>query len=303
VSGEAGRFAPGPIERWKRLVERVAHVLLLLTTATLLLPLLAILVYLVVKAWPVLSWSFLVENPKNYMTAGGIWAPLVGTLHVVVLSLAIAAPIGVLAGVYLSEYAGDTWLTRLVNLAVVNLAGVPSIVHALFGVGVFVLIAGFGRSILAASCTLAIMTLPVIITSTTEALAAVPLAFREACWNLGASRWQTIRTIVLPNAISGILTGVILQVSRAAGETAPILFTGALFYVAVPDSGVASFFPYGLHDPFMALSYHLFTISTQVAGTSEALAYGSAVVLIALVLTVNLVSIACRVRLRARRKW
>jgi phosphate transport system permease protein len=303
VSVETGRFAPGPIERWKRLVERVAHALLLLTTATLLLPLLAILVYLVVKAWPVLSWSFLVENPKDYMTAGGIWAPLVGTLDVVVLSLAIAAPIGGLAGVYLSEYARDTWLTRLVNLAVVNLAGVPSIVHALFGVGVFVLMAGFGRSIVAASCTLAIMTLPVIITSTTEALAAVPLAFREACWNLGASRWQTIRTIVLPNAISGVLTGVILQVSRAAGETAPILFTGALFYVAVPDSGVASFFPYGLHDPFMALSYHLFTISTQLGGTSDALAYGTAVVLIALVLTVNLVSIACRVRLRARRKW
>jgi phosphate transport system permease protein len=227
----------------------------------------------------------------------------VGTLDVVVLSLAIAAPIGVLAGVYLNEYARENWLTRLVNLAVVNLAGVPSIVHALFGVGVFVLMAGFGRSIVAASCTLAIMTLPVIITSTTEALAAVPFAFREACWNLGASRWQTIRTIVLPNATSGILTGVILQVSRAAGETAPILFTGAVFYVAVPDSGLASFFPYGLRDPFMALSYHLFTISTQVTGASDALAYGTAVVLIALVLTVNLVSIVFRVRLRSRRKW
>jgi phosphate transport system permease protein len=155
----------------------------------------------------------------------------------------------------------------------------------------------------AASCTLAIMTLPVIITSTTEALAAVPFAFREACWSLGASRWQTIRTIVLPNAISGILTGVILQVSRAAGETAPILFTGAVFYVAVPDTGLASFFPYGLREPFMALSYHLFTISTQVTGASDALAYGIAVVLIALVLAVNLVSIVFRVRLRWRRKW
>ena len=249
-----------------------------------------------VKAWPVLSWSFLVENPKHYMTAGGIWAPLVGTFYIVVLSLAIAAPIGVLAGIYLNEYARDTWLTRLVNLAVVNLAGVPSIVHALFGVGVFVLMAGFGRSIVAASCTLAIMTLPVIITSTTEALAAVPFAFREACWNLGASRWQTIRTIVLPNAISGILTGVILQVSRAAGETAPILFTGAVFYVAVADSGLASFFPVpaarSLHGAFVP---SLHDLTTQVTGVSDALAYGTAVVLVGLVLTVNLVSIVFRV--------
>ena len=170
------------------------------------------------------------------------------------LSLAIATPVGVLAGIYLNEYARENWLTRIVNLGVVNLAGVTSILPSLFGVGVFVLIAGFGRSIVAAACTLAVMTLPVIIASTKEALAAVPLAFREACWNLGASRWQTIRTIVLPNAVGGILTGVILQVSRAAGETAPILFTGAGFYVTVPDSGLASYLPYGLRDPFMALS-------------------------------------------------
>ena len=231
-------FAASPIERRKRLVDQIAKIVLAVVTAALVLPLLAILAYLLVKAWPALSWSFLLENPQNYMTAGGIWAPLVGTFYLVLISLALAAPIGVLAGVYLNEYAGDNWLTRMVNLAVVNLAGVPSIVHALFGVGAFVLFAGMGRSVLAASCTLAIMTLPVIITSTREALAAVPQSFREACWNMGASRWQTIRTIVLPNSISGILTGVILQVSRAAGETAPILFTGAVFYVAVPDHGI-----------------------------------------------------------------
>jgi phosphate transport system permease protein len=160
-----------------------------------------------------------------------------------------------------------------------------------------------GRSVLAASCTLAIMTLPVIITSTREALAAVPQSFREACWNMGASRWQTIRTIVLPNSISGILTGVILQVSRAAGETAPILFTGAVFYVAVPDQGLASVFPYGLFDRCMALSYHLFAISTQVTGVSESLQYGVAIMLIGLVLAVNAVSIAFRVYLRSRKKW
>ena len=299
----ADLFTAGPIERRKRLVERLVYVALLLTTAVLVVPLVAILGYLVVKAWPVLSWSFLVENPKHYMTAGGLWAPLVGTFDLVLLSLAIAAPIGVLAGIYLNEYARENWLTRVVNLAVVNLAGVPSIVHALFGVGVFVLVAGFGRSIVAASCTLAVMTLPVIIASTKEALAAVPFAFREACWNLGASRWQTIRTIVLPNAISGILTGVILQVSRAAGETAPILFTGAVFYVSVADHGLASFFPYGCTDPFMALSYHLFTLTTQVTGVSESLQYGTAVVLVGLVLAVNAVSIALRAWLRSRRKW
>jgi phosphate transport system permease protein len=296
-------FSPGPIERRKRLVEAVIYVILLLTTMALVVPLLAILGYLVMKAWPMLSPSFITENPQNYMTAGGIWAPLVGTFYLVLLSLAIAAPIGILAGVYLNEYARENWLTRIVNLAVVNLAGVPSIVHALFGVGAFVLFAGFGRSVLAASCTLAIMTLPVIITSTKEALAAVPFTFREACWNMGASRWQTIRTIVLPNAISGILTGVILQVSRAAGETAPILFTGAVFYVAVPDSGVGSWFPYGLRDRCMALSYHLFTISTQVTGVSESLQYGTAVVLIGLVLAANAMSIAVRVHLRSRKKW
>ena len=160
----------------------------------LVAPVLAILAYLVVKAWPALSLSFLLENPQNYMTAGGIWAPLVGTFFLVLLSLLVAAPVGVLAGVYLNEYARDNWLTRIINLAVVNLAGVPSIVHALFGVGAFVLFAHMGRSLLAASCTLAVMTLPVIITSTREALASVPMSFREACWNLGASRWQTIRT-------------------------------------------------------------------------------------------------------------
>ena len=298
-----GLFAAGAIERRKQLIERVVFGVLALITTLLVLPLAAILGYLLVKAWPVLSSDFILQNPSAYMTAGGIWAPLVGTFYLVFISLVIAAPIGVLAGVYLNEYAGENWLTRIVNLAVVNLAGVPSIVHALFGVGAFVLFAGLGRSVLAASCTLAIMTLPVIVTSTKEALAAVPYSFREACWNMGASRWQTIRTIVLPNAISGILTGVILQVSRAAGETAPILFTGAVFYVAVPNEGLASFFPYGLRDSFMALSYHLFTISTQVTGVSEGLQYGTAVVLIGLVMTVNLISIAFRVYLRSHKKW
>ena len=301
--GPVAHFSASPVERRKLVAERIAAGLLAVLTAALVLPLVGILALLLIKAWPALSWELLTENPQRYMTAGGIWAPLVGTFYLVFISLAVAAPIGVLAGVYLNEYAGDHWGTRFVNMAVVNLAGVPSIVHALFGVGAFVLFAGMGRSVLAAACTLAIMTLPVIITSTREALASVPQSFREACWNMGASRWQTIRTIVLPNAISGILTGVILQVSRAAGETAPILFTGAVFYVAVPDSGVGAYLPYGLWDRCMALSYHLFTISTQVTGVSDELQYATAVVLIGLVISVNILSIAFRVYLRARKRW
>ena len=183
-----------------------------------------------------------------------------------VISLAVSAPIGVLAAVYLNEYARDNWFNRIINLAVINLAGVPSIVHALFGLGAFVYAARFGYSIISASLTLAIMTLPVIIASTREALARVPCSFREACWNVGATRWQTIRAVVLPNSISGILTGVILQVSRAAGETAPIMFTGAVFFKAVQRGDL---FPYGLHDQCMALSMHLYTLSTQVPDVKE----------------------------------
>ncbi|MHB0957907.1 MAG: phosphate ABC transporter permease PstA [Pirellulaceae bacterium] len=296
-------FSANTHENRKHRIEAAARLMLLLMTISLVAPVLAILAYLLVKAWPALSLEFVFQNPQDYMTAGGVWAPLVGTFFLVAISLLIAAPLGVLAGVYLNEYARDNWFTRIVNLAVVNLAGVPSIVHALFGVGAFVLFAGLGRSVLAASCTLAVMTLPVIITSTREALAAVPMSFREACWNLGASRWQTIRTIVLPNSISGILTGVILQVSRAAGETAPILFTGAVFFVPVAEHGFRSFFPYGLHDRCMALSMHLFTLSTQVNGVSDEMQYATAVVLIGLVLVVNSAAIALRVYLRTRKKW
>jgi phosphate transport system permease protein len=293
-------FQATSLTRRKQLSELIARTLFLLMTLLMVVPLLLIVGYLVYQAWPILSLDFLLSNPKHGMRAGGIWSPLLGTVYLVVISLAIATPIGVLAAVFLNEYARDNWLTRVVNLAVVNLAGVPSIVHALFGLGAFVLFARLGKSILAASLTLAIMTLPVIIASTKEALAAVPKAFRDACWNVGATRWQTIRHIVLPNSISGILTGVILQVSRAAGETAPIMFTGAVFFKAIREGHV---FAYGLFDQCMALSMHLFTISTQVPDVPKALPYGTAVVLLSTVLVVNALSIVVRVRLRARRKW
>lgn len=296
-------FSPTSVELDKGRSETIARFIFLAMAISLVLPVIAILGYLFYQAWPALNWSFFFDNPQNRMTAGGIWAPLIGTFFLVLISLIIAAPIGILAGVYLNEYAGDNWFTRIIHLAVVNLAGVPSIVHGLFGVGAFVYFAKMNRSLLAASCTVAVMTLPVIITSTKEALASVPVSFREACWNLGASRWQTIRTIVLPNSFTGILTGVILQVSRAAGETAPILFTGAVFFVPIADTGVESLIPYGLTDRFMALSYHLWTVSTQVQNVPEAVQYGTAVVLIGLVLVVNSLSIGARVYLRSRKKW
>ncbi|MFQ5638702.1 MAG: phosphate ABC transporter permease PstA [bacterium] len=293
-------FTETTLVRNKKFSENIARAVFFSMTLLMILPLILIVGYLFYKAAPILSFDFLFTNPVHGMRAGGIWSPLLGTLYLVGISLLVAAPIGVLAAVYLNEYARESWFTRIINLAVVNLAGVPSIVHALFGLGAFVLFAGMGRSILAASLTLAIMTLPVIIASTKEALAAVPLAFREACWNVGATRWQTIRSIVLPNSISGILTGIILQVSRAAGETAPIMFTGAVFYKAIAEGDV---FAYGVFEQCMALSMHLFTISTQVPNVPEALPYGTAVVLLGTVLLVNTLAIVLRVYLRSRKKW
>ena len=293
-------FTETPIDRRKRLTESVMRIFLLVVTSVMIIPLLLIIGYLLYKAIPVLSFEFLFSNPRDNMRAGGIWAPFLGTIYLVVVSLLVSAPIGVFAAVYLNEYARESWFTRITNLAVVNLAGVPSIVHALFGVGAFVLFAGLGESILAASLTLAIMTLPVIIASTTEALKAVPMPFREACWNLGATRWQTIRRIVIPNSISGILTGVILQVSRAAGETAPIMFTGAVFYKAIAEGNL---FAYNIMEQCMALSLHLFTISTQVPDVTEGTPHGTAVVLVGSVLLVNAAAIVLRVYLRTRKKW
>jgi phosphate transport system permease protein len=296
----AGRFARTPHVARKEIAESVAKSVFALMSGAMILPLVLIVGYLVVLAWPALSWEFLLDVPKRGMTDGGIWPAFVGTLYLVGISLLVSTPIGVLAAIYLNEYAKDNWFNRLVNLAVINLAGVPSIVHALFGLGAFVYAARFGYSILSASLTLAIMTLPVIIASTREALASVPMAFREACWNVGATRWQTVRAVVLPNSVSGILTGVILQVSRAAGETAPIMFTGAVFFKAVERGDL---FPYHLDDQCMALSMHLYTPATQVPNVKEALPYATAVVLLGSVLLVNATAIVVRIWLRNRKKW
>ena len=287
------------VKRKKR-AERTAQGVFLGMTLCMVLPLIAVVGFLIYKASPVLSIDFIMDAPERGMRAGGIWPAFWGTVCLVFFSVIIAAPVGVLAAVYLHEYAPENWFTRMVNLAVFNLAGVPSIVHALFGLGAFVLFAGLGKSILAASLTLAIMTFPVIIESTKESLAAVPRSFREACWNVGATRWQTIRGVVLPNSTSGILTGIILEVCRAAVETAPIMFTGAVFFKAVQGGDV---FAYGPMDQCMALSMHLHTISTQVPGVPEAIPFATAVVLLGTVLVVNATAIVLRVIIRTRKKW
>jgi len=294
------RFTETPLVRRKYREEAIAKWIFFAMSAAMIVPLLLILGYLIERAWPSLNLSFIVDVPIRGMKEGGVWPAFIGTIYLVFISLAVSAPIGILAAIYLNEYAKDNWFNRIINLAVINLAGVPSIVHALFGLGAFVYAAKFGYSIISASLTLAIMTLPVIIASTRESLASVPRSFREACWNVGATRWQTIKAVVLPNSISGILTGVILQVSRAAGETAPIMFTGAVFFKAVQKGDL---FPYHLNEQCMALSMHLYTLSTQVPGVKESIPFATAVVLLGLVLAVNAAAITLRVWLRNRKKW
>jgi phosphate transport system permease protein len=304
MDSELHPFSASVFEQRKLFKEKLARTLMLTATLMLIVPVISIIIYLFVKASPVLSISYIVDDPGPLGKSGGIWLPLMGTFYLVLTSLVIVAPIGILAGIYLNEYAPDNWLTRAIGMAVTSLAGVPSIVHALFGVGAFVLTLGLGKSLLAAACTIAVMTIPVIVTATREALAAVPMQFREACWNMGATKWQTIRTIVLPNSVSGILTGVILEVSRAAGETAPILFTGAAASVAVSTATLdRKLVPYDLDDKFMALSYHLHIVAEKISGMPEEMMFGCAAVLIALILTVNSVSIGLRGWLRSRKKW
>ena len=288
-------FATTALNERNKRVEGLVKTLFLLMTVLLILPVIAILTMLIIKGSPVISIDFLFTDPTDGMTKGGIFPALFGTVWLVTVALLVSVPLGVAAAIYLSEYAGDNWFTRAINLAIINLAGVPSIVHALFGVGAFVIFFGFGTSILSASLTLAIMTLPVVIVATKESLQAVPQAFREACWNMGATRWQTIRRVVLPNAVSGILTGVILEVSRTTGETAPIMFTGAAFFLPI--------LPQSVFDQTMAMSLHLFVVATQVPGVPEHLPFGVALVLIGMVLLMNSISIAFRMYLRGKKKW
>jgi phosphate transport system permease protein len=276
-------------------IQRLGFAMLTLLAILTTLPILFIVVYIIWKGFSAISLEFLFQFPSDGMRSGGIFPAILGTVYLTFFTTLFAVPLGIAAAIYLSEYAPDNRGTRLIRIAIINLAGIPSIVYGLFGLGIFVLFFKLGTSILAASLTLAIMTLPVVISTAEEALRAVPQAFRVVSISLGATQWQTIRQIVLPQSLPGILTGVILGLERAAGETAPILFTGAAFYLpSLPRSPM---------DETMALPYHLYVISTQVPGMPTEIQYGTALVLLILVLGMNLLATIIRARARARRQW
>jgi phosphate transport system permease protein len=276
-------------------IQKIGYGFLTVMAFLTVIPIVLVLLYILKQGFSAISWEFLTGFPSDGMKAGGILPAIVGTIYLTIGAAIFAVPLGIGAAIYLSEYAGDNKLTRIIRVSIINLAGIPSVVYGLFGLGLFVIFMKFGTSILAGSLTLGIMTIPVIISTTEEALRAVPQSFRIVSVSLGATRWQTIRRIVLPEALSGILTGVILGLERAAGETAPILFTAAAFFLPrLPTS------PF---DATMALPYHLFVISTQVPGMPIEIQYGTALVLIFFVLTMNIFATVIRSRARARRQW
>jgi phosphate transport system permease protein len=276
-------------------IQRLGIALLVLVTVAVVVPIILVIGVIVVKGWPAISPEFLFGMPRSGMREGGIWPAIVGTFWLTIGTAIFSVPLGVAIAIYLSEYARDSKFTRTIRLAIINLAGVPSIVYGLFGLGLFVLVLGFGSSILAGSLTLSIMTLPVIITTAEEALRSVPQSFRTVSISLGGTKWQTIRKVVLPNALPGIITGVILGLERAAGETAPILFTVAAFYLPT--------LPTSIFDKTMALPYHLFVISTQVPGMPLQLQFGTALVLLAFVLSMTLIATIIRSYYRRKRVW
>ena len=275
--------------------QKIAFAMLTAMAVIVVVPIVLVVVYIVIQGIGAISWEFLTDFPRNGMKEGGIFPAVVGTV-VLTFGTAIASiPISVGAAIYLAEYARDTWLTRAIRMAIVNLAGIPSVVYGLFGLGLFVLFMGLGTSIVAGSLTLGLMTMPIVISTAEEALLTVPQRFRVVSHSLGGTRWQTVRQVVLPNALPGILTGVILGLERAAGETAPILFTVAAFYLPqLPRSPM---------DQTMALPYHLYVIATQVPGMPLEVQYGTALVLLVMVLGMNLVATVIRSRFRRRRQW
>ena len=259
------------------------------------LPILGMVGYIIAKGTPSFSWEFLTQVPSDGMRSGGILPAIIGTIYLTIGTAIFSVPLGVAAGVYISEYAKDNILTRLIRIAIISLAGVPSVVYGLFGLGLFVLFFQFGTSILAASLTLSIMTLPVIISTTEESLRSVPARFRIVGRSLGATQWQTIWRIILPQALPGIVTGIILGLERAAGETAPIMFTGAAFFLPHLPSSVFS--------ATMALPYHIFVISTQIPGMPVEIQYGTVLVLLIYVLGMNVIATFIRNNARRKRQW
>ena len=278
-----------------RQTQNLGFVLLRLISALTALPIIAMVIYILARGMPAISWTFLTAMPSDGMRAGGIFPAIVGTFYLTLGTAIFSVPLGIAAAVYLAEYAPDNRWTQLIRIAIINLSGIPSVVYGLFGLGLFVLFLHFGTSILAASLTLSIMTLPVIISTTEESLRTVPFSFRLVSISLGTTRWQTIWRIILPEALPGILTGVILGLERSAGETAPILFTGASFFLPrLPNSPM---------DATMALPYHLFVISTQIPGMPIQIQYGTVLVLLAFVVVMNTIATVIRSRARARRQW
>jgi phosphate transport system permease protein len=283
------------LSRNRHTVQRLGFAAITLMALLTVLPIIGTIIFILVKGGSAISWEFLSGFPHDGMRAGGILPAIIGTLYLTIGTAFFSVPLGIAAAIYLAEYAKENRWTRLIRLAIINLAGIPSVVYGLFGLGLFVLFLKFGTSILAASLTLSIMTLPVIISTSEEALRAVPQAFRTVSISLGATRWQTISRIILKEALPGILTGVILGLERSAGETAPILFTGAAFFLPrLPQS------PF---DATMALPYHLFVISTQVPEMPIQIQYGTALVLLVFVLTMNIIATVIRSRARAKRQW
>ncbi len=279
----------------KRITQNFGFGLLGLMSSMTVIPILIVVIYIIQKGAPAISMEFLTGFPSDGMRGGGILPAIIGTLYLTFGTAVFSVPLGIGAAIYLSEYAPENRWTRVIRIAITNLAGIPSVVYGLFGLGIFVIFLKFGTSILAASLTLSIMTLPVIISTSEEAIRAVPNSFRVVSTSLGATRWQTIRRIVLPQSLPGILTGVILGLERAAGETAPILFTGAAFFLPrLPGSPL---------DATMALPYHLFVISTQVPGMPIKIQYGTALVLLFFVLIMNIIASVIRSRARAKRMW
>lgn len=265
---------------------------LLLSTSIVCFFLFVIIYEIVTKGASELSWAFISEVPKEGMTAGGILTPIIGTVLLTLITSAFSIPFGVFCAVYLNEYAENNWLTRTIRASIRNLSGVPSIIYGLFGLALFVQALQFGTSLLAAGLTLGLLSLPYIITTTEEALKRIPNSTREAALAVGATKFETIKDVVLPSAMSGILTGVVLTLSRAAGETAPILFTGAAFYI----NGTNGY----INQEFMALPYHLYMLSTQHQSIEEVrpIAYGTALVLIIVVFLLNLSAFYIRYKYR-----
>lgn len=274
-TGASSQAASGSLGKRKRAVQSLGFGFLALVTVLALVPVAVLFGFLIVTGGSALSWEFITSPPASFLTEGGIFPAIVGTLALTALSLAVAFPLGVGTAIYLVEYARASWFTRLIRMAIINLAGVPSVVYGLFGMGLFVLALDLGRSLAAGGLTLGLLSLPVMIAAAEEALRAVPRRVRQGSMALGATRWQTVRRVVLPAALPSMITGTIISLGRAAGETAPIMFTAAVFYTrGLPSS---------LGDSVMALPYHVYVVVSEVPGVPRDMAYGGALVLVLIV--------------------